>query len=378
MTCPFCRSQRYRPIYPAYEGACVTSDLRIVPNARIDNRLCGDCGFVWNDGGPRGRSEEFYRDTYRLRLHAQDSRYVNFSAQGVSPFAGALVEMLADKADLPSGELLEAGAGKGDFLQIFSELKPGWKLTAFEPSAAYDVLRQRVPSAEILRGEYSTIGIDRQFDLVAALGVLEHVEDPVDFVRWLAARLRPRGTLLLTFPDFAINPNDLFCIDHLSKMSAAHLAMIAAQAGLSVLSTNRNGIALCALLGHARDTAIQTNVVAVATDIVTANERMAKDMVDAVACAREAARRERTRFGIFGLGMSGLAAPILIDFPREEIAAYIDENPTMRGVRIGSVPVLGLDGIESLDIRHIALAVSPVYREMVVMKLRRPGLSVYV
>jgi SAM-dependent methyltransferase len=42
---------------------------------------------------------------------------------------------------------------------------------------------------------------DRRFDLVIASEVLEHVADPADFLRQLAARVAPGGRLVLTVPN---------------------------------------------------------------------------------------------------------------------------------------------------------------------------------
>lgn len=42
---------------------------------------------------------------------------------------------------------------------------------------------------------------DERFDLVACCQVIEHVPDPVGFLRDLAARVAPGGTLVVTMPN---------------------------------------------------------------------------------------------------------------------------------------------------------------------------------
>jgi len=97
----------------------------------------------------------------------------------------------------------------------------------------------------------------------------------------------------------------------------------------------------------------------------------------AAACQAVALRRHE-RFGFFGLGISGLFAPFFLGFDRSELRAYIDENPTMQGTFIEKTPVLGLEAIERLDIRHLALAISPIYVEQVERKLGRFNVTSYV
>jgi hypothetical protein len=99
--------------------------------------------------------------------------------------------------------------------------------------------------------------------------------------------------------------------------------------------------------------------------------------MDAVLRARDAARRSGTNMAIFGLGSSGLFAPMFGGFDPNEITAYIDENKSVWGSRIHDRPVGGLDLISQLSIKHIALAISPVYFAQVREKLSPFGVEVY-
>ena len=92
---------------------------------------------------------------------------------------------------------------------------------------------------------------------------------------------------------------------------------------------------------------------------------LAMSMVAAVGSARDAARRSGEKFAIFGLGMAGLIGPVLNGFDRREIAAYIDENETMQGLKIGDTSVVGLQEIDRLKLKHIAVSASPVYRDQI-------------
>lgn len=378
MTCPFCASRDFTQIQPVHQGECITSDMSFVPESRIDNRLCNACGFIWNEGGPRGQTDEFYARSYQLRMHTNNAQNINFSATGTKPMAQAVAEFLVEQGALgESGTILEAGAGKGEFLLQFMAVRPNWTSTAFEPSTAVENLRERLPQTTVHHGGYQQMAQGQQFDVVASLAVIEHVENSYEFMDWLRGQMTDKGHLLLTFPDFARNPNDVFCVDHLSKIAMPQLLMMAAKAGLELVAHTHVGIAMLALLRKTEPAAAQASVASEALAIALRNEALAAEMVAAVTAARNAAATSGEKFAIFGLGMAGLVAPVLSHFARADITAYIDENPTMHGLKLGDVPVVDLADITALGIRHVALSVSPIYREQVTAKLEPFGVKIY-
>ena len=79
-------------------------------------------------------------------------------------------------------------------------------------------------------------------DLIVALGVLEHVENPLDMLKWAWRLLKSGGHFFLRVPNFANNPNDLFCADHLSKLTVPTLRALAASAGYEVLGVREAGV----------------------------------------------------------------------------------------------------------------------------------------
>ena len=114
-----------------------------------------------------------------------------------------LVEVLTRLVDLPpTARVLEAGCGTGGNLVMLSRFG---EVCAFEPTAqarrmargkgAFDVREGRLPD-EI---PFEPGG----FDLVAALDVLEHVDEDLESMRALSNQLRPGGWALITVPAFS-------------------------------------------------------------------------------------------------------------------------------------------------------------------------------
>lgn len=97
--------------------------------------------------------------------------------------------------------ILEAGCGTGGNLSMLAQFG---EVVAFEPDPEARRLAQRHGSFEILAGRLpDEIPYSRgSFDLVAALDVLEHVDDDNEALRSLVDRLKCGGLLVLTVPAF--------------------------------------------------------------------------------------------------------------------------------------------------------------------------------
>jgi SAM-dependent methyltransferase len=99
---------------------------------------------------------------------------------------------------LTGGDLLEIGCGYGyllDEARSFFNQRVG---TDFSPEAAEIA---RTTGAEVFIGGIEQIPPDRKFDCVVATQVIEHVYDPLRFVKGLADRTKPGGHIVVATPD---------------------------------------------------------------------------------------------------------------------------------------------------------------------------------
>jgi SAM-dependent methyltransferase len=157
---------------------------------------------------------------------------------------------------LPPGvtDVLEIGCGQG---AAGARLAQRYRYLGVEPDrASWTVAQRRIHAAG--RGEVRNIAVSalggRQFDLVCAFEVLEHIEDDAAALKEWAARLRPRGWLLLSVPAFQhrYGPADEL-VGHFRRYDPAAMAALLESCGFGEVELRRYGFPLCYLLEAGRN-----------------------------------------------------------------------------------------------------------------------------
>jgi SAM-dependent methyltransferase len=104
-------------------------------------------------------------------------------------------------AELPPGfRVLEVGCGTGNILRALQDACPAGNITGVDYYAEGLRHASGRSSANLLQGDIRALPFRRDFDLVGAFDVLEHLPDDVSVLRCLHALLKPGGALLVTVP----------------------------------------------------------------------------------------------------------------------------------------------------------------------------------
>jgi len=151
---------------------------------------------------------------------------------------------LEDK-DFSSLSLLDVGSGLGVFPYVMQAC--GWQATALDPDPTAckhmsDKLKLQVICADYLKIDHLTIG---KYNLITFNKVLEHVEDPVDFLFKSKSVLNSGGMIYIEVPDIeAMNDHqnkdrEEFHLGHLHVFSPASLYKLIETAGLSFIEMIR-------------------------------------------------------------------------------------------------------------------------------------------
>ncbi|WP_374764519.1 class I SAM-dependent methyltransferase [Yunchengibacter salinarum] len=331
--------------------------------------------------GVRENIDDFYKNMYQLMMFSKDSEIKSFTNDGAKSQSQRSCDFFLEMVNPNQGaRILEAGAGKGFFMGHLQDKRPDLELHAFEPGKAYEILKEKLPDVEIERCDYTEYQKDEgTYDVVLSLGVLEHVQNPLDMLKWKRALLKEGGICFIRVPDFTKNPNDVFTVDHLSKLTPESIRNLASRAGFSVKDIRHMGVAVhAALIADREPVSNPYNPVSENQDIVHKNEEFARAAMSAIENARESAKRDGSQWAIFGLAASGLFAPFYLGFPPDEIAAYLDDNDSIWGNSIHGRPIQGPQKIPELGIKHVALVISPVYFEKVRPRIEEIGAKVHL
>lgn len=197
-----------------FHGFDELSDLE-----QADCPLCGDDGGVVRYAWPNSHFKvkscpncSLLRLSPRLTEEAATSLYKNdhyfdstsehgyhgyeLQAQSLRMTFAALFKKLAEQS-LTGGRLLEVGCGYGYLLEeaapFFTER---WGCD-FSKNA---VQKARQVADKVIHGGLEQIPENESFDFIVSTHVLEHVYDPVGFLKDLTQHLKPNGRLLTAVP----------------------------------------------------------------------------------------------------------------------------------------------------------------------------------
>lgn len=176
---------------------CAATDRAPVELGMLRCRACGtvhapeyaDPGEVFRAGYLSGGTGDFGIDLSHPRFHAY------LVAMGHRRCA--LVERAGGRRD---GAWLDVGCGSGELLE--AAVARGWRAVGAEPLAdAAELARARGMDVRTARLEESGWP-EREWDVVSAFHVLEHLPDAPSFLRLLARWARPGGLVVVESPNW--------------------------------------------------------------------------------------------------------------------------------------------------------------------------------
>jgi SAM-dependent methyltransferase len=98
------------------------------------------------------------------------------------------------------GGLFEMGSGFGNFLGIMARARPDISLYASEHDGENREVRCKGMGIHWIN-DFEDLIQRQSFDAIVAFHVLEHLVDPIAFIRWAAQVLKPNAHLIIEVPD---------------------------------------------------------------------------------------------------------------------------------------------------------------------------------
>ncbi|MBF0518523.1 MAG: class I SAM-dependent methyltransferase [Nitrospirae bacterium] len=303
--------------------------------------LCSTCGHVQKRLNKRLLKDiETIYSNYELYSLSNGNEQLIFHQTINKPRSHELLTRLtADFEIPPKGRLLDVGCGNGALLKTFGAMYPLWSLFGFEKSNLQ--AKEVTGVKEIYAG--SLDAIEGTYDLVTMIHVLEHVFDPVVFLKKLHTILKPTGILLVQVPFFKKNPFDLTVVDHCSHFQPDTLAYTLNAAGFKTV-LQKSWIAK------------ELGVVAVKTDnnnsaTVVKHVKDSSFVKQSFLWLHTVLRHamETSHLGTFGICGTAIAGTWLANMIGAQVRFFIDEDPLKQGQEHMKLPVFKPDCLPYKD-----------------------------
>lgn len=374
--CGICRSEFVVDFDEFATFHRVSSDCKLRP-------VGGRIGFCTGCGAVQKPVDDFFNDevrriyeNYQIYHQAGGDEQPIFDHNSGQTIARSvqLIEKIRKHTPMKSrGRMLDVGCGNGATLRAFSQAFPAWNKTGTEFSHKNADLIGRIPNTSPLHvGEVEEL--NGQFDFISMIHVLEHIINPLDFLKSLRKKLSPNGNLFIEVPHHRDNPFDLLIADHRMHFSQTSLQRLLYEAGFSsVVVTDQwvpGELSCIATLRQRRLTA-ESMIQETATEVCDRIQRTLAWLRDAAAQLDELCRTDAC--GLFGTSIAGtwLAAEGNCD-----VAYFVDEDSSRwehyhLGRRI-------LDPSTLNDGSTVFVGLAPLKAQNIAHRLARAGISFVV
>lgn len=167
--------------------------------------VCKSCGLIFTSPRPSAEwFDQFYRIHYRHfnnDCDVPDDQYLNrpWIKQRLQNYIEILRPYLSQ-----TGKILDIGCGEGTFLYLFKKEYPDWEVYGISPDEGFaDYARTQYGLKNVVTGGIDDLAdwAEKQFDLITANHVLEHLFEPNKLFSSARHLLKDDGLLFIDVPD---------------------------------------------------------------------------------------------------------------------------------------------------------------------------------
>ncbi|PIE25642.1 MAG: hypothetical protein CSA62_00560 [Planctomycetota bacterium] len=372
MSCPLCGAQALRPCAELRDVPVLVNALysdaeaaRSCGRGDITLEFCQSCGHVFNSSFDPNKIE--YLGDYETSLHAS-ARFCDWAA--------ALATRLIQEHELENRCVLEIGCGRGEFLALFAK-----RCIAVGFDQSFDPKRVQIESGVSIHSRYFDPDQDQERgSLVISRHVLEHLADPVGFLKLLGRACSDDGALYVEVPNGAwlMQEGSIWDLiyEHVSIFTPASLSFAFAQAGLCQTSLAPSyGEQFLAIEGRHGQAPLPPLSPA---PWLAAQERFSAALEQRIAQFSRLlakAQRQDQRIALWGAGSKGVSFLNFVP-EAESVACVIDKNPRKHGAHVAGTGQRILSPEEaSKEPLDLVLVMNPLYQAEIQSELAQLGQS---
>jgi SAM-dependent methyltransferase len=327
---------------------------------------CRTCGFAWND-------------RFDPWLLAYDDNYDNAVPSPVmSDYYGEIASYLVERYEPGDGLVVDIGCGDGTFLRTLLELAPAARGLGIDPALDASAREDRL---ELVKDLFSPELIEETPALVVTRHVLEHIPQPVEFLRRISPTAAP---CFFEVPDLQwIVANGTFwdfCYEHCNYFTPASFSRAFAESGFEpVGSRTAFGDQYLWLEARPGDTAGEDG----GEEIAERLRRYAEEEAARIAAAREALVRNRAdgrATVVWGMATKGVMFTLLTDLDASLVDACVDVNPNKQDcfVPLTGHPIQPPESLRALERPLTVLVMNENYRAEIERTCAELGLDATV
>lgn len=371
MSCPVCSSADVISLLDVGKMPVLCNQLcsteegaRGVAVGQIELGFCRDCGHVFNPVFDAGKLA--YSPEYENSLHCSGM---------FQSYADALVKQLVERYGLRKKRVMEVGCGQGDFLKSLCAAGDNTGF-GFDPSYGGG---NEDPRVTIRPVSFAEIEGQHDADFVCCRHVLEHIDQPREFLKALVTKLQPGTRVFFEVPNvlFTLRDGGIWDIiyEHCGYFSPSSLRRAFQLAGLDVKEVEEtfNGQFLVI---HADVAESPSKLDPVDPDLEKLATEFAESYRSKVAHWREVldqADSNNERVVAWGAGSKGNT---FLNLVGPNVAAIVDINPKKRGKFVAGTgqPIVAPEQLERSR-PSVVVIMNPAYQREIAATLESLGIE---
>lgn len=175
----------------------ISSRVRDSPNHKII--LCKKCGHVQLHPVPTSSEDKIFYDENKQAKNIKVNYNIGILRHRSRFDTERRVKIV--KSLMPKkGKVLDIGSGYGFFLELMQ--KNGYQVIGIEVSKERRKISKKISDAKLLNINFNEQVPDiGKFDMIVMFHVLEHLSNPINFLKNILKLLKPRGKILLEVPN---------------------------------------------------------------------------------------------------------------------------------------------------------------------------------
>jgi 2-polyprenyl-3-methyl-5-hydroxy-6-metoxy-1,4-benzoquinol methylase len=342
------------------------------PRAMIRLAYCPNCGLIYNiDFDP---SKLTYSSNYENSLH-YSGRF--------QKYAEDLACYLVKRYQLYHKQIVEIGCGQGDFLLLLAEAGGNKAIgfdPSFDPARAASSLQRKIT---ILPEHFSHLHTNIDADFICCRQVLEHLADPLTFLREIRAFIGKRKETIVFFevPNafFTLRDKGIWDIiyEHCSYFTVHSLAEIFRFAGFNPIAISEQYEGQFITI-EARPSVVSDKAAVPDMEIsslLAEFYEMYRGKVGFWSRLIHDQARRKLRTVVWGAGSKGITFLNTLNISHDLLEYVVDVNPRKQGCFISGTgqQIVSPVFLKQYD-PHAIILMNPVYQNEIGRTLQRMNL----